>query len=389
MMPLEIQISNPIFGTLSWAYDAYLGEDYINKCREAMPVMSKIAFVLIVAGIVINGLQNLRDSEQQLRLIFKTVVIIGLIAGWENILNLAIQVVTFGTRDITKINYSGLNVIWDYIEANGSLLTINIPKVLGTLVLYIAYLLIMLAATIQTAFLGVALAIGPVMLATFALPATSGIGKNFILSTIRFLLWSLGWGLTDWVMVEFTSEPYIDFPQLWQLAFIAIVGYRYAGPAIANMLTTGANAAGQILSGAAQTAGTMAAGTVAAGAGIIKTIGFAEAATSDAGRMGKKASDYAKPLTSLFSPAAGMGGSGKSSAESKPAENKSAAKSVDQNPDTSPSSSGAAATESKSSPASSVPSSSPTPGMKQNPAWSGEDYTAQREAIMRKIDRQT
>lgn len=190
------------------------------------------------------------------------------------------------------------SLLVNVIEANSN--PILPHKIVGWIVCYIATVIAGLAQTAQTAAFLLAYAFLPAAIAYFAVGVLKSGGVQYILTTCKYLSWTIGWRITD-IVLDKQLNGDTDWIQLYWGAIITIVGYCFFAPGLSSFLLTGASAVGSTIQGAMGTAQGMA--TAAFGGAAA-----AGAAASFAGSAAKLGGDAVKHGAGEFMKASAPGG---------------------------------------------------------------------------------
>ncbi len=205
---------------------------------------------------------------------------------------------------------------WNVMSQLHNFTTDLIITALLWLVGQIASLMMFWGYIFQKIILNMGYALSPLLIGFMAIPALKHIGSRYLLNLVGVLLWPLGWAVAALVtqgILDFMSDPsfqYLDptstLPDLQKTIGVAAVGFwiifsTVAAPVIIqHVITSGAQAGSQLLSGGVSSFIQTAATT----AGAAASVASAGIPVLTAGAAGMAA------LMSTMSTAAGMGSAG-------------------------------------------------------------------------------
>jgi hypothetical protein len=305
---------------------------FLSQCAALHTLLLSVAYALFITGIIATVMHRFTHRavlNLLLRLLLLTSLLVFL-PGWGNQIQQLLQDSILSGLGVDPSNvYQQFNQMlvikrdpttqaawWNVMAQLHNFTTDIIITALLWLVGQLASLMMFWGYIFQTVILNLGYALSPLLIGFMALPALKHIGNRYLLNLVGVLLWPLGWAVAALVtqgMLDFMTDPSFEFldptstlPDLQKTIGVAAVGFwiifsTVAAPVIIqHVITSGAQAGSQLLSGAAggflQTAATTAgAAATAATAGLPMVT---------AGAAGMAA------LMSTMSSAAGMGSAG-------------------------------------------------------------------------------
>jgi hypothetical protein len=276
--------------------------NFLNQCAELNRVLTPVAIVLFVAGIVSATVTGQRSASAYLRAIARTsvyVAVLALLLTWGNQVATDIDSTVNTTLKAEPAQvYEQYNKAlsmqkgtstkkswWDLLDSQ------SIFEGLVSAVLWVfgwlAGVIVFYAYLAQKFILYVAYGFAPLFIGFLAVRTLHSIGVSYLLGFVGVLCWPLGWGaaslLTKGLMDFMTDQSFLSFGgaagatgyALQNLIGVAVLGIwlifsTIAAPIIIQRAISTGTQIGQALAGGAVTAAT--AGAVAA-AGAAAAIG--------------------------------------------------------------------------------------------------------------------
>ncbi len=303
---------------------------FLAKCGELHALLLSVAYALLVTGIIVT-VHHQFTRRTLLHLLARLMVLTSLLVYlpvWGNVIqNLLQDSILSGLgvdpsqvyqqfnqllvikRDPTQSSW--WNIIAQLHNFTADLLITALLWLIGlaaSLLMYWAYIF-------QTVILNMGYALSPLLIGFMAIPALKHIGTRYLTNLAGVLVWPLGWAVAALVtqgILDFMSDPSFEFfdptstlPDLQKTIGVAAVGFwiifsTFAAPiVIQKVISSGALAAGELLSGGAHAAVQTATSAVSSAA-TAAPLGpvAALAAGGTAGAM------------SLFSTSSGAGNAG-------------------------------------------------------------------------------
>ncbi len=290
--------------------------NFTSRCVELSDLLTPIAYLLLVGGVISSTITGHRSGSAYLRTFGRTIVFVTLLTflvPWGNTIT---SVVDSTVKDVLKVDPAkiyddyqkalemkkageGEKSWWEKVfEWRASLLEAILTGIffffgwIAGAIMWWAYLL-------QTAILFIGYGLAPIFIGFLAFQSLHETGRRYFLNLVGVMVWPLGWGVAGLItegMIDFmTDRTFLHSPvvgsdlyslqNLMGVAFLAIwlIFSTIAAPVIIQQaIATGSSAASQLLSGA------FAAGraTVATGATTLATVGTGVAGVSGAVRAG-------------------------------------------------------------------------------------------------------
>ncbi|MCI0536724.1 MAG: hypothetical protein L0Z50_16015, partial [Verrucomicrobiales bacterium] len=277
--------------------------NFTSRCVELSDLLTPIAYLLLVGGVISSTITGHRSGSAYLRTFGRTIVFVTLLTflvPWGNTIT---SVVDSTVKDVLKVDPAkiyddyqkalemkkageGEKSWWEKVfEWRASLLEAILTGIffffgwIAGAIMWWAYLL-------QTAILFIGYGLAPIFIGFLAFQSLHETGRRYFLNLVGVMVWPLGWGVAGLItegMIDFmTDRTFLHSPvvgsdlyslqNLMGVAFLAIwlIFSTIAAPVIIQQaIATGSSAASQLLSGA------FAAGraTVATGATTLATVG--------------------------------------------------------------------------------------------------------------------
>jgi hypothetical protein len=270
--------------------------NFTNRCVELQGILSPIAYLLIIGGMISSTITGHRSGAAYMRTFGRTIVFIVLmtfLVSWGNQIS---SVVDSTVKNVLKVDPTkvyddyqkalqmqkaaeGEKSWWEKVfEWRSSLLEAILTGIFFFFG-WIAGALVWWAYLLQTVILFIGYGLSPIFIGFLAFQSLHEVGKRYFLNLVGVMVWPLGWGVAGLVtqsMIDFMTDrsflhafPVVgndaySFQNLMGVAFLAIwlIFSTIAAPLIIQKaIATGSSAASQLLSGA------FAAGRTAAAAG--------------------------------------------------------------------------------------------------------------------------
>jgi len=258
---------------------------FVAKCGELHTLLLSVAFALFVTGIIVT-VHHQFTRRTLLHLLIRIMVLTSLLVYlpvWGNVLQNLLQDTILSGLGVDPANvhqqFVHLLVIkrddtqtswWNVIAQLHNITTDLIVTVLLWFIGLVASLLMYWAYIFQTVILNMAYALSPLLIGFMAIPALKHTGNRYLTNLTGVILWPLGWAVAALVtqgILDFMSDPSFEFidpssnlPDLQKTIGVAAVGFwiifsTIAAPVvIQKVISSGALAAGELLSHGAQTA---------------------------------------------------------------------------------------------------------------------------------------
>ena len=278
---------------------------FLAKCAELHTLLLSVAFALFITGVIVtvaHGLTHKAMLHLLARILFLTSLLVFLPAWGNELQSLLQNSILSGLGVDPSLVYQQFNQLliikrdlgtqsswWNILSQIHNFTTDIIITALLWLVGQFASLMMFWGYVFQKIILNLGYALSPLLIGFMALPALKHIGSRYLLNLVGVLLWPLGWAVAALItqgILDFMTDPsfeYLDptstLPDLQKTIGVAAVGFwiifsTVAAPVIIqHVITQGAQAGSQLLSGGVssfiQTAATTAgAAATAASAGI-------------------------------------------------------------------------------------------------------------------------
>jgi hypothetical protein len=276
--------------------------NFLSQCAEMNRVLTPIAFVLLVIGVVSSTVTGHRSPSAYLRTVGRTFAIAATLAYLPTWSNEAATVVDTTVRETLHAdparvyeqykqaltlksgnpNAGSFKSWWDLLDAH-ALFEMFISGVMWLLG-FLASVIVFYAYLVQKFILYVGFALAPIFIGMLAVRTLHSIGVGFLLGYVGVICWPIGWGaaslLTDGLIQFMTDQSFLasggftgaagyGLQNLMGLAVLALwlISSTIAAPIILQKaIATGAQV-GQGLVTTATTAG-IAGATAGAGAAV-------------------------------------------------------------------------------------------------------------------------
>jgi len=267
---------------------------FLTDCSELHTLLLSVAYALLIVGVIVTVMHKFTHRSALhllLRLLLLTSLLVFLPA-WGNQIQQLLQdsilsglgvdpaqvYQQFNQLLVIKRDPSTQSSWWNVMSQLHNFTTDIIISALLWLVGQFASLMMFWAYIFQAVILNLGYALSPLLIGFMAIPALKHIGTRYLLNLVGVLLWPLGWAVAALVtqgILDFMTDPsfeYLDptstLPDLQKTVGVAAVGFwiifsTVAAPIIIqHVITSGAQAGSQLLSGGAssfiQTAATTA-----------------------------------------------------------------------------------------------------------------------------------
>ena len=316
--------------------------NFLPQCMEMNRVLTPIAFVLLVVGIVSSTISGQRSAGAYARTFARTFAYATVLASLATWGGEVAAIVDTTVRDTLNANPAEVQAQyqkalevkkgtgeerswWDVLDGQ-ALFETAISCVMWALG-WIASVIVFYSHLVQKFVLYLAYALAPIFIGFLAVRTLHSIGVSFLLGFAGILCWPLGWGAASLVtagLIDFMTDQSFfaaggvgagagyGFQNLMGVAVLAVwlITTTIAAPVlIQKAISTGANIGGALLAttavagAAGATAGTGAAAAISSGGGLIGGLagiaGGAAAATVGATEAATTGSSYS-PMGNLL-----------------------------------------------------------------------------------------
>jgi len=307
---------------------------FVTKCGELHTLLLSVAYALFVTGIIVT-VHHQFSRKTLLHLLVRIMVLTSLLVYlpvWGNVIQNLLQDSILSGLGVDPTNvyqqFNQLLVInndpsqnpsqpswWNIIAQLHNFTADLIITALLWLIGMAASLLMFWAYIFQTVILNMGYALSPLLIGFMAIPALKHTGTRFLTNLAGVLLWPLGWAVAALVtqgILDFMTDSSFQFfdptstlPDLQKTIGVAAIGFwiifsTIAAPVvIQKVISSGALAGSELLSGGAQVAVQTATST-ASGA----------VAAAPLGPVAAVAAGGAAGTLSLFSTSGGIGNAG-------------------------------------------------------------------------------
>jgi hypothetical protein len=273
---------------------------FLAKCGELHTLLLSVAFALFIVGVIITMMHR-ASHRAILHLLLRLLLLTSLLVFlpvWGNQLQSLLQnsilsglgvdpsqvYQQFNQLLIIKRDPTAQSSWWNVMSQLHNFTTDVIITAVLWLVGQLASLLMFWGYIIQAVILNLGYALSPVLIGFMAIPALKHTGNRYLMNLVGVLLWPLGWAVAALVtqgILDFMADPSLEYldptstlPDLQKTIGVAAVGFwiifsTVAAPVIIQkVISSGALAGGELLSGGArvaiQTATSAVSGAVAA-----------------------------------------------------------------------------------------------------------------------------
>ena len=276
---------------------------FLAKCGELHTLLLSVAYALFITGIIVTVMNTVhapRHGASAPRLLLLTSLLVFLPA-WGNQIQSCCKIRSCPVWALTRpmsisnsTNCSSSNATpatqsswWNVMSQLHNFTTDLVISAMLWLVGQLASLMMFWGYIFQKIILNLGYALSPLLIGFMAIPALKHIGSRYLLNLVGVLLWPLGWAVAALVtqgILDFMTDPsfeYLDptstLPDLQKTFGAPAVGFwiifsTVAAPIIIqHVISSGAQAGSQLLSGgvssflqtAATTAGAAATASTA------------------------------------------------------------------------------------------------------------------------------
>jgi hypothetical protein len=276
---------------------------FLTKCGELHSLLLSVAFALFVTGVIATAFQRFTPRallHLMLRLLLLTSLLVFL-PSWGNTLQTLLQNSVLSGLGVdpsqvyqqysqlltTKMNQNSSDTSWWDIVSQFKSMTVDLLVTAAFwLIGQLAWLLLFWAYIFQKVILNIGYALSPLLIGFMAIPPLKHIGSRYLLNLTGVLLWPFGWavaalitqGILDFMTDQsfLSLDPSAQLYSLQNLIGLVVAGFwiifsTVAAPVIIqHVISSGAQAGSQLLSGgfssALQTAATTAGAAATASA---------------------------------------------------------------------------------------------------------------------------
>jgi len=286
---------------------------FLSKCGELHTLLLSVAYALFITGVIVTVSQRF-THRALLHLLMRLLLLTSLLVflpAWGNQIQQLLQdsilsglgvdpsqvYQQFNQLLVIKRDTTAQSSWWNVLSQLHNFTTDHIISALLWLVGQMASLMMFWGYIFQKVILNLGYALSPMLIGFMAIPALKHIGGRYLLNLLGVLLWPLGWAVAALVtqgILDFMSDPsfqYIDptstLTDLQKTIGVAAVGFwiifsTVSAPIIIqHVVSSGAQAGSQLLSGGAssfiQTAATTAGAAATASATGIPAVTAAAA----------------------------------------------------------------------------------------------------------------
>jgi len=305
---------------------------FLTDCAGLHTLLLSVAFAFFIVGVIVT-VSHRFTHRALLNLLMRLLLLTSLLVflpAWGNALQTLLQnsilsglgvdpaqvYQQFNQLLVIKRDPSTQSSWWNIMSQLHNFTTDIIISALLWLVGQLASLMMFWGYIFQTVIINLGYALSPLLIGFMAIPALKHIGNRYLLNLVGVLLWPLGWAVAALVtqgILDFMTDPsfeYLDptstLPDLQKTIGVAAVGFwiifsTVAAPIIIqHVITSGAQAGSQLLSGGASSF-IQTAATTAGAAATASTTGIPIVTAGAAGIAA---------LLSTMSTAANMGSAG-------------------------------------------------------------------------------
>ena len=305
---------------------------FLTDCSGLHDLLLSVAFAFFIVGVIVT-VSHRFTHHALLNLLMRLLLLTSLLVflpSWGNTLQTLLQNSVLSGLGIDPAQvyqqFNQLLVIkrdpsmpsswWNVMSQLHNFTTDIIISALLWLIGQLASLMMFWGYIFQTVIINLGYALSPLLIGFMAIPALKHIGHRYLLNLVGVLLWPLGWAVAALItqgILDFMTDPsfqYIDptstLPDLQKSIGVAAVGFwivfsTVAAPVIIqHVITSGAQAGSQLLSGGVSSF-IQTAATTAGAAATASTTGNPIVTAGAAGMAA---------LLSTMSTAANMGSAG-------------------------------------------------------------------------------
>jgi hypothetical protein len=288
--------------------------NFLNQCVQLKQVLTPIAFLFLVGGMISSIYTGQRSGNAYMRVITRTlvlVVVLTFLVSWGNAITSAVDSTVKNVLkvDPTQIYDQYQNALqmqktqdsnpswWQRVFEVGATIFESIISAFLWVLGWVASAIVFYAYIIQKIILYIGYALSPVFVGFFAVGSLFDIAKRYFLNLVGVMLWPLGWGVAALItqglvsfmtdqsflhtggvqgIADYTLQNFIGAASLgvWlifsTIAAPVIIGKSISyGSLAGSSLMSGAASAGRSAIVTAATVGT----SVAASGGVAATAG--------------------------------------------------------------------------------------------------------------------
>lgn len=309
--------------------------NFVSQCVQLKQLLTPVAYVLLVAGLISSILTGPRSGDAFMRAFTRTLVLVAVLTflvSWGNTVTSVVDSTVKNVLhvDPTKIydqyqtalqmQKTGDNNLtwWQKVFSIGADIFESLISAFLWVLGWIASAIVFYAYILQKVILYTGYALSPIFVGFFAFGSLYDIAKRYFLNLVGVMLWPLGWGvaglITQGLIAFMTDQSFLHtggltgfsgytFQNFIGAALLGIwlIFSTIAAPVIiSKSISVGSLTGSHLMSGAA-TAGRSAVVTAA-------TVGTAVASGGGSlAALGGVAAGTAAGLESLASTSAGMG----------------------------------------------------------------------------------
>lgn len=308
---------------------------FVNECVQLKQLLTPIAFVLLVGGMISSTLTGPRSGQAYARLFARTMVLVAVLTFLVSWGNTVTTVVDSMVKNVLKVDPSQIynqyqtalevqktpdnsTSWWEKVFSVTATIFESLVSAFLWLLGWVASAIVFYAYILQKIILYMGYSLSPIFIGFFAFGSLYDIAKRYFLNLVGVMLWPLGWGVAGLVtqgLINFmTDQSFLHtgglqgiggytFQNFIGVAFLGIwiIFSTIAAPVIiGKSISFGSLAGSHLMSGAATTG--RAAIVTAATTGASVASGGGAAAAAGGVVVGAGAG-----LESLVATSAGMG----------------------------------------------------------------------------------
>jgi TrbL/VirB6 plasmid conjugal transfer protein len=287
---------------------------FVTDCVQLKQLLTPIAYVLLVCGMISSTLTGPRSGQAYARLFVRTmvlVVVLTFLVSWGNTVT---TVVDSTVKNVLKVDPSQIynqyqtalemqktpdnsTSWWEKVFSVTATIFESLVSAFLWLLGWVASAIVFYAYILQKIILYMGYTLAPIFIGFFAFGSLFDIAKRYFLNLVGVMLWPLGWGVAGLVtqgLINFmTDQSFLHtggvegiggytFQNFIGVAFLGIwiIFSTIAAPVIIGKSISEGFAVGSVLMGGAASAGRSAAVTattvgasVASGGGVAAAAG--------------------------------------------------------------------------------------------------------------------
>lgn len=287
--------------------------NFLNQCVQLKQLLTPIAYVLLVGGMISTILTGPRSGEAYARVVVRTLVLVVLLTFLVSWGNTVTSVVDSTVKNVLKVDpsqiYSQYQAAlemqktpddsptwWQKVFSFTATIFESLVSALLWLVGWVASAIVFYAYILQKVILYLGYTLSPIFIGFFAFGSLYDIAKRYFLNLVGVMLWPLGWGVAGLVtqgLINFmTDQSFLHngglqgiggytFQNFIGAAFLGIwiIFSTIAAPAIiGKSISFGSLAGSHLMSGAASTGRAAIATATTTGAAVASGGGVGAAA---------------------------------------------------------------------------------------------------------------